>query len=301
MSGCCAKLGYQKLFYQSQHGLVEQRRVEGNHIAVVRLAGDERSFALQSFYSTKEIHEKGVRRFKAQYCTEEDNNSSRRRRRGYSIDSESTGAYYLNNWLSSEDYFCEKPPPEERTANLVYDLLDRRWGKALEAVAATPKAPYSAPLEYILNGFRSICSLLAEEDRQLVEHFMGRPTFEIVAMKMSSDSVGGSGSFINVFEEDARARFHEIRSIPRKVEILRTNFDYLVKFAGTYRPSVQDGYLQLAFRLLGNSCDQEGASLSQEHDYLRLLLRLDLRLSDRLNFAARLLGERRRRELCGEL
>jgi hypothetical protein len=34
---------------------------------------------------------------------------------------------------------------------------------------------------------------------------------------------------------------------------------------------------------------------------MRLLLKLDIRLSDRLNFAAKLLGERRRREFYGEL
>ena len=68
--GSCAKLGYQRLFYQSQHGLVEQRRVEGNHIAVMRVGGEDRSSALQAFYSNKEIHEKGIRRFKAQYCSE---------------------------------------------------------------------------------------------------------------------------------------------------------------------------------------------------------------------------------------
>lgn len=80
------------------------------------------------------------------------------------------------------------------------------------------------------------------------------------------------------------------------------NLDYLVKFAGAYRPAVEDGYLQLAFKLLGNACDQEaGAILPLEQDYLRLLLRLNIRLPDRLNFAVKLLGERRRREFCSEL
>jgi hypothetical protein len=81
-------------------------------------------------------------------------------------------------------------------------------------------------------------------------------------MKLSSESVGGYASFVNIFEEEARAKFHEIRSIPRKVEILKVNMDYLVKFAGAYKPVVEDGYLQLAFKLLGNSHDQEGTNTS---------------------------------------
>jgi hypothetical protein len=80
-----------------------------------------------------------------------------------------------------------------------------------------PRAPHSAALEYILSGFRAVSNLLVEEERQLAEHFMGRPTYEVHIMKLSSESVGGYASFINVFEEDARAKFHEIRSVPRKV------------------------------------------------------------------------------------
>ena len=116
-------------------------------------------------------------------------------------------------------------------------------------------------------------------------------------MKLSTESIGGYASFVNIFEEDARVKFHEIRNFPRKVEILKVNLDYLVKFAGAYRPVVEDGYLQRAFKLLGNSYDQEGTNTSPpyDQDYLKLLLRLDLKLSDRLNFAAKLLGERRRR------
>lgn len=171
---------------------------------------------------------------------------------------------------------------------LVYELLAQRWNKALEITATLPKAPHLAVLQYLLTGFRSVASLLAD-DEQLADHFLRRPTHDIVAMKLSSDSVGGNAAFVNAFEEDSRAKFQEIRSTPRKVEILRLNLDYLVKFAGTYRPAVEDGYLQLAFKLLGNTYDQEGL-VPPEHDYLRLLLRLDLRLPDRLNFAVRLLG-----------
>jgi hypothetical protein len=101
-----AKLSYQKLFYQSHNRIVDNKKVEGNHIAVMRLGTEDQSSALQAFYSVKEIHEKGVRRFKSQYCSEEPDSNSKRRRRGYSIDTEATGAYYLNNWLSNEDYFC---------------------------------------------------------------------------------------------------------------------------------------------------------------------------------------------------
>ena len=295
-----AKLSYQKLFYQSHNRMVDNRRVEDNQIAVMRIATDGQLSALQAFYSAREIHETGICRFKAHHCSEEPARKTPRPR-GYSIDTDITGAYYLNNWISNEGYFCEKPPPEERTANLVYDLLKHRWDRALEAVTAMPRAPHSAALEYILTGFKAVAALLPEEERQLRDHFMGRPTHEVLLMKMSSESVGGTGGFINVFEEDQRTRFHDIRSLPRKVEILRVNLEYLVKFAGAYRPAVKDGYLQLVFKLLGNACDQEGGIVPADQDYLQLLLQLDLRLSDRLNFAAKLLGERRRREFCEKL
>lgn len=172
---------------------------------------------------------------------------------------------------------------------LVYELLAQRWSKALEIIALLPQAPHSAVLQYLLTGFRSIAGLLAD-DALLADSFLRRPAYEIMSMKSSSESVGGNASFVNAFEEDAKARFQEIRSMPRKVEILRLNLDYLVKFAGSYRPTVEDGYLQLAFKLLGNSYDQEAGIVPPEHDLLRVLQRLDLRLSDRLNFAVRLLG-----------
>lgn len=44
--------------------------------------------------------------------------------------------------------------------------------------------------------------------------------------------------------------------MPRKVEILKINLEYLVKFTQSYRPKTDDSYIQLAFKFLGNSIDQ---------------------------------------------
>jgi hypothetical protein len=83
-----AKLGYQQIFYQKD-----------NQIVVEELGTSEKPFSLKYFHSAKEIHEKGIKKFKSQYCAHE-SESVKPRRRGYSIDTESTGAYYLNNWMS---------------------------------------------------------------------------------------------------------------------------------------------------------------------------------------------------------
>jgi hypothetical protein len=84
-----------------------------------------------------------------------------------------------------------------------------RWGKALEIVAALPRAPHSAALEYILNGFRAISTLLmGEEEKLLADHFLNRGMHEIIAMKLSSESVGGYANFVNAFEEDVKTKFH---------------------------------------------------------------------------------------------
>lgn len=68
--GNFAKLSYQKLFYQSHDRMVDNRKVEGNHIAVMRVAVEDQHSALQAYYAAKEVHEKGVRRFKATYHCE---------------------------------------------------------------------------------------------------------------------------------------------------------------------------------------------------------------------------------------
>lgn len=43
-----------------------------------------------------------------------------KRKRGYSIDSHSAGTYYLNNWISTDEYPCEKPSLDEKSAHLIY-------------------------------------------------------------------------------------------------------------------------------------------------------------------------------------
>jgi hypothetical protein len=131
-----------------------------------------------------------------------------------------------------------------------------RWNKAIEITASLPRTTQTATLEYILNGFKAISSLLTEEEKFFSEHFLGRNTHDIT-IKLSSESVGGYFNFLNVFEEEARVKFLDIRGIPRKVEILRVNLDYLIKFAGSYKPTTDDNYLQLAFKILGNNLDQE--------------------------------------------
>lgn len=123
---------------------------------------------------------------------------------------------------------------------------------------------------------------------------MGRTTHEI-SIKLSSESVGGYYNFLNVFEEDAKTKFAEIRSVPRKVEIMKVNLNYLVKFAGSYHSTIEDNYIKLAFKILGNSLDQELSIASEEQDFMKIMLNLDINLSDRLNFATKLLGDKKKR------
>ena len=85
---------------------------------------------------------------------------------------------------------------------------------------------------------------------------MGRSTFPITFKNSSLDSIGGSFAFINIFEEDSKNKFKEIRATPRKVECLKMNLDYLANFASKYKVKNGDDYLVLAFKLLGNIVDQ---------------------------------------------
>lgn len=103
-----AKLSYKEIVYQ-----------KNNQILVAELREPEKNYSLNAFNSIKEIHEKGVNKFK-QTNSYEDSLLPRQRRRGNSIDSQTIGTYYLNNWISGDEYTCEKPSPEEKTAHLVY-------------------------------------------------------------------------------------------------------------------------------------------------------------------------------------
>jgi len=44
--------------------------------------------------------------------------------------------------------------------------------------------------------------------------------------------------------------------LPKKVECLRMNLEYMVKFASKYKVSKGDDYMTLAFKILGNFVDQ---------------------------------------------
>jgi hypothetical protein len=119
-----SKLGYHQLFYQKDRQLL-----------VEDLGGWERSFTLKQYYDLKERHEKAIKNFKSAHIMDE-MDTVKKRRRANSIDTEATGAFYLNNWLNHEEYLCEKAPPEEKTANLFYELLQLRWNKALELISS---------------------------------------------------------------------------------------------------------------------------------------------------------------------
>lgn len=69
--------------------------------------------------------------------------------------------------------------------------------------------------------------------------------------------MGGAGSFVNTYEEDAKTRFSEMRSLPKKIDCLKVNLEFLINFASRYEVRSNDDYIMLAFKLLGNSVDQE--------------------------------------------
>lgn len=238
-----SKLGYHQLFYQKERQLL-----------VEDLGGWERSFTLKQYYDLKDRHEKAIKKFKSAHVMDE-MDGIKKRRRANSIDTEATGAFYLNNWLSHEEYPCDKPPPEEKTANLFYELLLLRWNKALELISCFEMTPEVTTLQYIIMCFKAVSSLLTDEDKSLTEHFMGRASHEI-KVKQSSESVGGMGSFVNVLEDDSKTKFWEIRSLPKRVECLKINLDFLVKFTNNYIIRTEDCYLQLCFLFLGNKCNQ---------------------------------------------
>lgn len=77
--------------------------------------------------------------------------------------------------------------------------------------------------------------------------------------------------------------------MPHKVECLKMNLDYLVNFASRFEVKSKDDYIVLAFHLLGNSCDQDEAVTDDSKDYSKILLNLNLKIYDRINFAMRLL------------
>ena len=64
----------------------------------------QKTYSLGAFSHYREIHEKGIKKFKENNTTEDE--GARRRKRAYSIHTELTGAYYLNNWISHEDMPC---------------------------------------------------------------------------------------------------------------------------------------------------------------------------------------------------
>ena len=117
---------------------------------------------------------------------------------------------------------------------------------------------------------------------------MGRARFPIM-YKASSDSIGGPSPLINIFEEEAKHAFRDLRVLPKKVECLRMNLEYLVKFAGKYKVSNGDDYIVLAFKILGNLIDQNELHPYPDKEYSKILTHLNLKINDRLNFASKLL------------
>ena len=84
---------------------------------------------------------------------------------------------------------------------------------------------------------------------------MGRAKFPIM-YKASSDTIGGLSPMLNIFEEEGKHAFRDLRVLPKKVECLRMNLEYMVKFAGKYKVRKGDDYIALAFKILGNLSDQ---------------------------------------------
>lgn len=67
------------------------------------------------------------------------------------------------------------------------------------------------------------------------------------------------------------------------------NLDYLINFAARYEVISKDDYIVLAFRLLGNSLDQDEVVADPAKDYSKILVNLNLKIYDRINFAIKLL------------
>jgi hypothetical protein len=259
----------------------------------------ENTYNIRNFDTFKEDQEGGVLKFK-QGNNVEEIALGRYRKRTYSADLNSVGAYYMYNWINVDEYPCKKPPFEEKTAHIIYEILASRWEKASHYASELPKSLEVSTLQFVLKGFRTIEQLLQQENSYFQDHFMNRESFRI-AVKVSSDSIGGPFVFINLFEEESAKKFKEIKALPRKVECLRMNLEYLVNFAAKYHVKEGDDYITLAFRLMGNLIDQNEPILDYNKDYAKILTKLDLKLSDRLNFATKLLPEKKRKLFCTEL
>jgi hypothetical protein len=79
------------------------------------------------------------------------------------------------------------------------------------------------------------------------------------------------------------------------------NLDYLIIFASRYQATQGNDYIKLAFHLLGNSVDQDETLIDPQKDYSKILAKLNLKIYDRLNFATKLLPEKKRKAFCSEL
>lgn len=80
------------------------------------------------------------------------------------------------------------------------------------------------------------------------------------------------------------------------------NLEYMVKFASKYKVSNKaDDYIVLAFKILGNLIDQNELHPYPDKEYTKILANLNLKINDRLNFASKLLPEKKRKIFCNEL
>lgn len=155
-------------------------------------------------------------------------------------------------------------------------------------------------MTFVLKGFKAMEMIIAEESQLFEGQFLNRDKYEI-SFRSSSESVGGTGNFVSVFEEDSKTKFLELRSLPRKVECLKMNLDYLTTFASRYEVTQSDDYVKLAFHILSNSMDQDDTVSDPLKDFSKILIKLNLKIYDRLNFATKLLPEKKRKAFCSEL
>ena len=76
------------------------------------------------------------------------------------------------------------------------------------------------------------------------------------------------------------------------------NLDYLANFASRFKVRNGDDYLVLAFKILGNVVDQSELHADGEKEFGKILANLNLKLYDRINFATKLLPEKKIKFFC---
>ena len=139
----------------------------------------DRLYSIDTFYSIKQTYEKGISKFKVSNNVDQITVVSRHRKRTYSVDPSSFGAYYLYNWISSQEYPCDKPSFQDRSAHVIYEILAMRWHKAIGIVRSMGKTLETSTLEFVLKGYQTIEALIGQEGQYYQDHFMNRSNFPI--------------------------------------------------------------------------------------------------------------------------